>query len=489
MNVVLIVGDRHNPEFAGCYGNSLTRTPHIDSIAGRGTRFDNAYCHSPLCAPSRGAAMSGRYVHEIGTWDNAFPYTGVPRGWAHYFSDQGVHFATVGKLDFEPGADCGVAEEHLGVQRKSLDPHSLFREQGINRRFRHLHRLRAAGPSNKTEEGGRDVQIAKYAARWIAEERPSDRPWVLSVNFNHLHQWNPSQELWNHYDPLVRLEDLDERYTEELSHLHPHHQAWAHRSCGDLIQPEELRRGLVGYHGMCEMMDRNVGRVLKGLEQEGFLEETLVIYASDHGGSCGAHGILDYGSMYNDSIRVLFVAAGPGIRSGAAESTPVSHHDIYATVCEALGLDLPERMRGVSLMGLLRGDPDAPKPEYTLSEFHGDGFPSGIFAIRSGPYKLIECVGERPMLFDLDKDPLEMHDFIQERGDDREVEATVRRLRKILCSICSPEAVDARAKADQRALRQELTESGQIFNEQWRRGYERNPDALIPRPEFVVEEP
>ncbi len=486
MNVVLIIGDRHNPEFAGCYGNPITRTPHIDTIAERGARFDSAYCISPLCVPARAAMMSGRYVHEIGNWDNAFPYTGVPRGWGHFFAEQGVQLTTVGKLDFKPEADHGVQEERLPSHRESLDPHSLYREQGVQRRYHHLHRLRLAGPADASKEGSRDVQVAEDAAWWIAEERPAARPWILSVNFNDLHRWTPAQERWDYYDPLVKLEDLDERYAEDHSYLHPHHRAWGHRSCGDLIQPEELRRGLVGYHGMCETMDQNVGRVLQALEETGILEETLVIYASDHGGSCGAHRMLDYGSMYDDSIRVLFVAAGPGLRPGAVESMPVSHHDMYATICEAVGFEMPEHMRGVSLMGLLRGEKDALKPAFTLSEYHGAGFPSGLFAVRSGPYKLIECVGERPILFNLEKDPHEMHDLVLEQGEDAEVKATVRLLRAMLCNICSPEAVDARAKADQRELRQELTESGQILHELWRRGYERDPDRMVSRQEFIV---
>ena len=143
MNVVLIIGDRHNPEFAGCYGNPITRTPSIDSIAERGARFESANCISPLCVPARGAMMSGRYVHEIGAWDNAFPYAGVPRGWGHYFREQGVCFTTVGKLDFLPGVDHGIEEERLPLHRDSLDIHSLFREQGLQPRFDHvLHRLR-----------------------------------------------------------------------------------------------------------------------------------------------------------------------------------------------------------------------------------------------------------------------------------------------------------------------------------------------------------
>lgn len=201
MNVVLIVGDRHNPDFAGCYGNPITRTPFIDGIAERGTRFDNAYCISPLCTPSRAASITGRYVHEIGTWDCAFPYTGVPRGWGHYFAEQGVQMTTVGKLDFQPGVDHGIADERMPSHRSSLAPHSFFRTPEIPRRYHHLNRLRRAGPADPSKGKSKDHRWAEEAVRWIQEDRPTDRPWVLSVNYNNLHGWVPPQELWDHYDP------------------------------------------------------------------------------------------------------------------------------------------------------------------------------------------------------------------------------------------------------------------------------------------------
>ena len=187
MNVVLIMTDRHNPEFSGCYGHPIARTPHIDSIAEAGTRFDSAYCVSPLCVPSRAAMITGRYVHETGTWDNAFPYTGVPHGWGHFFSEQGVHLSAIGKLDFQPGADCGIAEERLTKHRNSLDVHCLFREEGIQPRYHHLHRLRDAGPSESATPYGHDRQVAEEAVRWLGEDRPTDRPWVLLVNFGKPH--------------------------------------------------------------------------------------------------------------------------------------------------------------------------------------------------------------------------------------------------------------------------------------------------------------
>jgi choline-sulfatase len=190
--------------------------------------------------------------------------------------------------------------------------------------------------------------------------------------------------------------------------------------------------------------------------------------------------------MYEDAIRVPLVIAGPGVQSGGLVTTPVSHLDLFQTICEALELESPEQMRGTSLWGLLRGEAQAEEPAFSLSEYHAVGFPASIFAIRSGQYKYVEYVGERPSLFDLEADPLEMHDLVVERPDDAHTRATCRRLRKMLCEVCSPEAVDAHAKADQRVLRRELTENGRLVEELWRVGYEKNPDRLIPQRELAA---
>jgi choline-sulfatase len=488
MNVLLIQTDRHNPQFSGCYGSPITRTPNIDSLAERGTRFDRAYCISPLCAPTRAAVMAGRYVHEIGTWSNAFPYTGVPKGWGHYFKEQGVHLTTIGKLDYDPEADHGIADVRQSKLRQNLNVLSCFREQDMPPRYLLLHRLRKTGPADSPQPFKSDDDVAEEATRWLADEHPTDRPWILSVNFTSPHPtWNPPKELWDHYDPLIKIEDFDERYTEDLSRLHPHHRTFIRHVCGDLVKPEELRLGHVGMHATTEAVDGNVGRVVNALDGAGLMGKTVVVYTSDHGGCCGEHRDWGIGSMYEDSIRVPIIVAGPGVSSGAVQNTPISHHDLYQTICEATGADLPIHTRGLSLWGLLRGEKDASRPRFTLSEYHAVGFPASIFAIRSGHLKYVEYVGERPSLFNLEDDPLEMHDLVLERPDDPETQANIRRLRRMLCEVCSPEAVDARAKADQRALRKEVTESGRILRELWRRGFERNPDELIPREDIIPE--
>jgi len=431
--------------------------------------------------------MSGRYIHEIGAWCNSFPYTGVPGGWGHEFADRGVLYTTVGKLDFAPDGDHGVEDERLPSHRNSRDVTTLYREETVPR-FLFISRFCETGPVETLKTYSRDIERAEEASRWIRKDRPEDRPWVLSVNFQHLHRpWLPTQDMWDYYDDRVKLEDLDERYTEDVSHLHPFQRTFATYSGGEYVTLEQVRRGVVGYHGAVEVLDRNIGMVLQALEDAGILEETLVIYSSDHAGNCGEHRALDHGGLTEESIRVPLVMAGPDIKAGSVVETPVSVLDIFPSICEALGGELPEDKLGTSLMGAARGDSDPELPEFALCQFHATGYPGSGFALRVGTWKFVECVGDRPMLFDLANDPLEMHDMMLERPEDADVRERVNELRKILYSVCSPEAVDARAKADQYALRQAMADSGLLFDELDRRGFESNVDRLVPKADTVME--
>ena len=130
-NFVLIMTDSQGAQVVGCYGDSShrahMRTPRIDALADRGTRFHRAYTTSPVCTPARAALFTGRYVFENGCWDNVTAWDGRMRGWSHYFRENGVCLVTVGKLDFAPGCDHGIELELLASHRASKDIHSLFR--------------------------------------------------------------------------------------------------------------------------------------------------------------------------------------------------------------------------------------------------------------------------------------------------------------------------------------------------------------------------
>ena len=371
MNVVFILSDQHNPFFTGAYGNERVETPTIDRIARQGVRFENAYCNSPLCVPTRAALFTGRYVFENACWDNCIAWDGAMKGWSHFFKDHGVLLTTIGKLDFAKGTDHGVESEILPIHRGSRDIHSLFRENAANPpRWSTYRQMNQSGPRDDlTEETFNDYKVSVRAREWLENDRPADRPWVLNVNFTQPHPgWPCPPDLWEKWNARVKIEDLGEKYFETPESLHPYHYLVAHGEVGLYATDEEVRRGHAAYMAHCELVDNNVRRVVEKLEELGILDDTLVMYVSDHGENLRAHGTWGKLNMYEDSIRVPFCMTGPGIAPETTIDFPVSHLDVFPTICEAVGLEKPADFRGISLLPAARGDAGAPSNEYVLSE-------------------------------------------------------------------------------------------------------------------------
>lgn len=470
MNVLFVLSDQHNAAFSGCYGHPMARTPNIDAIARRGTRFASAYSLSPLCVPGRAAMFSGRYVHELPVWDNTLAYNGTPGSWGRHLRDHGVKMTSVGKLDFAPGFDHGIEEELMGGHRHSMDICALFRDQQVPRKALHM-ALRDIRPRTCEEPPTNDMKVRDRAIQWLREDRPKDRPWVLQVNFLAPHPgWRPRQDIWSRYENTIK--DLPAKYWQSIEELHPANRAFSIHSCGEEFSRQDVLRCHEAYLAVIEELDEYVGSLLHALETEGIADDTLVIYGSDHGELAHAHCAWTKCSMYEDSIRVPWVMAGPGVPAGHVESTCVSHLDLFPTICDALDLPPAWDKRGVSLLG-----PD--RPGFVMSEFHGNGFPDSIFAIRCGKWKLVETANQRPQLYDLETDPDEMRDLLAQPQVAQADLEKLQELRRMLSSICSPQAVDARAKADQARLRGELEASGRLLEELAKRGFERRTDRLV----------
>jgi choline-sulfatase len=470
MNVLFILADQHNPSFSGCYGHPLARTPSIDSLAQRGTRFASAYCASPLCVPARAALFSGRYVHEIGIWDNTRAYNGMPSSWGHYFRDNGVSLTTLGSVDFAPDVDCGIEQELLPGRHMSMDVCALFRDQVVPRRLLHM-ALKNIKPRTPDEPPTHDMQLRDRAIQWLRTERPKDRPWVLNVNFFAPHPgWRPRQDIWARYEGTIK--DLPAKYWQTPDDLHPSNRAFAIHSCGEHFTRQDVLRCHEAYLAVIEELDEHVGMLLQALQAEGILDDTLVIYASDHGELMHAHCGWTKCSMYEDSIRVPLILAGPGVGAARVDPACVSHLDIYPTICQAVGLPPAWDKRGVSLLADQR-------PAFAFSEFHGNGFPDGTFAIHAGEWKLVEIANHRPQLYNLQSDPDELHDLAAAPDLAPIAIAKLAELRAMLSTVCSPQAVDVRAKHDQARTRAELESSGRLLDELAKRGFERRTDMLI----------
>jgi choline-sulfatase len=450
-NLLVIMSDEHNPRMLGSAGHSLARTPNLDRLAGRGTRFTAAYCTSPICVPSRAGFATGRYPHQIGYWDNADPYDGAVPSWHHLLRAGGHRVVSIGKLHFRgaPGDDHGFSEELLAMHVLDAvgDVKGLVRED-IPRRngYDKLAKLAGPGESPYTRY---DRDIAARAQRWLQEDgRRDGRPWALFVSFVCPHFPLVAPPRFYELYPPERI-PLPKQYLPAERPDHPYLRDYD--ACvaydlgfgGDLAK---VRRAIAGYLGLVSFMDDNVGKVLNALEEAGLAEQTRVVYTSDHGDNAGARGLWGKSTMYEESAGVPLLMAGPDIAAGATCAVPVSHVDLFPFFLEAAGCAVPkDGGHGLSPLALAAS---AQAERSVLSEYHAIGSTGGITMLRKGRWKYVHCVRYRPQLFDLETDPEELVDL----AGDPARRATLRDLEAELRRFCDPEEVDARAKRRQAEL-------------------------------------
>jgi choline-sulfatase len=448
-NLLFINADQHNRRILGCYGNPVVKTPNLDGLAARGTRFVNGYCPFPLCVPSRAALATGRYAHTLGIWDNTKPYLGHEAdSWGKRLMEQGHAVTTIGKLHYRsPGDPTGFPDQRIPmhVPYPEQNNYHLLRErmQPIDQRSFVL----GAGPGD-TAYARYDRAITAEAESFLRTEAAGhDRPWALYVSFIHPHLPLQIPEPYFSMYPPDSL-PLPTQWRQEEWHPHPALQM--KREHGSLAEPFDeatLRRAMGAYYGMVSFLDDTVGRVLRALEGAGLRDSTRVIYTADHGDMLGAHGLWWKECLYEESVGVPVLAAGPDIPEGNVSRTPVNAIDCFPAIVEAVGATLAPQdadLPGESLFGIAR----QPDRERTIfSEYHASMSPSGIFMIRDGRYKYIHYVGLPPMLFDHVNDPDERCDLASDPAHADALAAGEAMLR----TICNPEEVDRRAKADQQA--------------------------------------
>jgi choline-sulfatase len=205
---------------------------------------------------------------------------------------------------------------------------------------------------------------------------------------------------------------------------------------------DERRLAVAMYWALCSYVDHHLGLIVETLERTGLAADTRLIYASDHGDNLGARGLWGKSTLYRESVEVPLIVAGPGIPAETV-TAPVSLVDLHPTVLEGVGLPTDPDKPGRSL---LSGPFDEARAVF--SEYHAVGAPSGAYMVRKGRWKYHHYVGHPPELFDLATDPEETRNL----ADRPDLTETMRAMRAALDAICDPDAVDARAKADQAAL-------------------------------------
>lgn len=451
-HVLVIMSDEHDPRHMGCAGSAVVRTPNLDKLAARGTRFTDAYTPSPICVPARAAFASGRRVHQTGHWDNASPYCGTPPGWGHVLQREGIRVESIGKLHYRSAADpAGFDAEHLPMHVK--DGHGMvwasIRDPYIAPRDgqRMLGESIGPGESSYTQY---DRRVTERAVQWLREAGREPRaPFVLFVGLVAPHF--PLVAPPAFYDLYAgRALPAPKLHPSAGYRRHPWVQAYADFQHNEeqFRDAAERQAAFAAYFGLCSWLDHNVGVVLEALREAGLERDTTVIYTSDHGDNLGARGLWGKSTLYQESVAVPLIAAGPGF-STALCRTPADLLDLYPTILAGVGLDPRPHLDGRpgrSLFELAAAPGEAERPVF--SEYHAAGSNTAAYMLRRGRWKYHHYVRFRPELFDLRADPEELHDLAGDPACAGILDAMEAALREIV----DPEAVDARAKADQRAL-------------------------------------
>lgn len=444
-NILWICTDQQRWDTLGCYGNGFVRTPNIDRLAARGVLFERAFCQSPVCTPSRASMLTGRYPRTTRTRQNGQDMPDDEVLVTRLLADAGYVCGLAGKLHLsachpsvtpamERRIDDGYAEFHWShhpavaySEEKTrhnwpTNEYNLWlQEQGASynpQPFRNSPHVEEGPPA----EHHHTTWCARKAITFIEANAGGKRPWLFSCNiYDPHHPFDPPLEYLQPY--LDRLDEIPlPAYAPGELDGKPYFQTTDHfKAYGGKagypfasMSDDDHRLIRAAYWAMCDLIDDQVGEMLDALERTGQLENTIVIFMSDHGEMLGDHGIYLKGPyFYEPAIRVPLIFAGPGVAEGRSVADPIELCGIAPTLLEIAGVSPYAGMQGQSLLPNLHGHPVEPSRAdvyceyYNAMPWHQGPVPHATM-VRTDRYKLVAFHGQRlGELYDLEADPSE----------------------------------------------------------------------------------
>lgn len=406
-NVLFILSDDQGPWDMGCAGNGDVHTPSLDALAAAGTRFSHFFCTSPVCSPARASLLTGQMPSQHGIHD------WIQRGNAEVEYLAGHTSYT--ELLAAAGYTCGLSGKwHLGASQAP--------QQGFSHWYVHQ-----GGASSYTrapmyrngelvhEDGYVTDLITEDALRFIGASRGDDRPFYSSVHYTAPHYPWIGEHLQQDLD-LYRDNDFPSCPQE------PEHPWSRPTPLGDEGRARR-REALQGYFASLTAMDRGIGRLLTALDDSGLRESTVVWFLSDNGFNTGHHGIWGKGNgtfpqnMYDSSVMVPAIVSQPGrVPRGRVEDALVSGYDVFPTMLELAGLDVPDELvdwlPGRSLLPLILGEEDATGEFVVVHDEYGP-----VRMLRTREWKYVHRYPYGPHeLYHLAEDPGETTNLVGEDG-------------------------------------------------------------------------
>ena len=413
-NILLVMADQLAPHFTGAYGHPLVRTPAMDALAERGTRFDAAYCNYPLCAPSRFSMLSGQLASAIGAWDNAAEFPASIPTLAHYLDLAGYRTVLAGKMHF-----IGPDQHHGFAERLNTDiypsdfawtPNWDSPHERIDKWYHNMESLSEAGQALATYQLDYDEEVGFASIRKLYDfaRDNDDRPFFMAAAFIHPHDpYVTRPEWWDLYDhDAIDLPD-----EVSLDSLDAHSQRVRRGIEADTIgyTDDQCRNARHGYYANTSYIDSWLGRMVRTLEETGRIDDTVVIATSDHGDMLGDRGLWFKMSFFERSLRVPLIMAGPGVANTAVNNA-CSLLDLFPTLLDIAAdggsrIEPVASLAGRSLWESATGGRDL--VDEAIAEYTAEMTSHPMFMIRRGRHKYIHCDTDPALLYDVEADPQE----------------------------------------------------------------------------------
>ena len=384
-NVLFVFSDMQRAYSMGCYGDANARTPTFDAFAKQGARLDAAMSNSPVCCPSRACLMSGQYAHHHGVMSNGVTFRPTVKCVAETFRDAGYVTGYSGKW-------------HIASPKDAKDPTYGF-------------------PAPKTEYGfyrtdRHSANVTDVALKFIADKSKGPAPWMLFVSWILPHSpYKAPPGYVEHFSKIA---------------IPPNVPAG--------LPAEDAKRCLPDYYGMIESLDDEFKRILQALDKAGVADDTIVCFSSDHGDMIGSQGYRAKRWPYEESARIPFLIRYPrAIKPGTVIADPFGSPDVYPTLAGLAGVRAPGGVDGADFSPLFRGETAKPPRDYVYLEMQYAYVPwPGWKALRTREHIYARTVKGPWILYNIQKDPFEMRNLVQDPASKALVEEMDKRLTAIM---------------------------------------------------------
>lgn len=484
-NVLFIMCDQLRFDYLSCYGHPYLKTPNIDWLASRGIRFTNAFVQSPICGPSRMSAYTGRYVRSHGSSANGVPLRVGEPTLGDHLKEIGVRTALIGKTH--------MVADREGMERLGVNPQSIIgvevaqcgfepyeRDDGVNTDnptgLAYDDYLRSVGyhadnpweywansaegpqgetldgsllshadkPARVPDEHSETPYMTRRAMEFMRDAAMAGQQWCAHLSYIKPH-WpyivpSPYHALYGsqHIKPAIRS-------ASEREGAHPVYACFQQDRVSRAFAKDEVRERVIPcYMGLIKQIDDQLGILFSFMEKNGLLNNTMIVFTSDHGDYLGDHWLGEKQLFHDQSVKVPLILYDPtpeaDFARGTASDALVELIDLAPTFLDFLGgAAKPHILEGSSLVPLLHGRKPEDWRTFAVSEYDYAWDRARIqldiavtdcrmVMVNDGRWKYIEVPGFRPMLFDLLNDPDEFHDV----GAEASCEGTRQRMKGLL---------------------------------------------------------